>query len=70
MGNPPYCPIHLAAARDDLELVKMMVKYGASVDEIDNWGRLPLHNAAIRNCPPVVEFLLKAMQGILSANKD
>jgi hypothetical protein len=39
-------PLHHAVVKGDAELVKSLLKEGASVDSKDNAGRTPLHYAA------------------------
>ena len=52
-------PIHLAAKLGNLELVKDLVKYGASVHASDATLMTPLHWAACSGHAAVVNFLIE-----------
>jgi len=52
-------PLLLAAANDNVEVVRTLVKNGADVDAADKAAGLrPLHQCAARGCVNVCEFLL------------
>ena len=45
-------PLHLAAARGDLAMAKLLIEHGAKIDARDTLGRTPLHCAAISGKGP------------------
>ncbi|MBP6104618.1 MAG: ankyrin repeat domain-containing protein [Gammaproteobacteria bacterium] len=53
-----WTPMHVACARDDLDLVKLLVTLGASLQGVKGYDT-PLHVAASRNKPEVVRYLLE-----------
>lgn len=54
-------PLHFAAHQGDIDMVKMLVSYGAQTDTaIVNNGYTPLHWAVIQGHANVVEFLLQS----------
>lgn len=54
-------PLHFAAHQGDIEIVKMLVSYGAQIDAvITNNGYTPLHWAVIQGHANVVEFLVQS----------
>ena len=53
-----WTPMHLACARGDLDLVKLLVTLGASLQGLKGYDT-PLHVAASRNRPAVVCYLLE-----------
>ncbi len=55
-----YKAVHLAAKNDYLSAMKLLVSYGAFIDEQDGKNdRTPLHIAAARNNVPMTQYLLK-----------
>lgn len=53
--------LHLAAEfNPDPQAVVALMKSGADLEALDDWGRTPLMAAARRNTAPVVEALLNA----------
>jgi cytohesin len=48
--------LHAAARRCDMELVRLLLDRGASVKNVDLWGKTPLHEAS---CPEVAELLIQ-----------
>ena len=54
--NKYYSPLHRAASQDDLEIVKMLVEYGADVTTRDYRGRKP---SEITKNPEIIDFLTK-----------
>ena len=56
--GPANMPMmHAAAIAGVAEIATGLLKYGASPDVRDGWGKTPLHNA---NSPAVVEILVRA----------
>ncbi len=52
-----YAALHVAAARGDLSIVKLLLKYKADPNVIDQSGATPLMWAVFRRHKPVAEFL-------------
>ena len=46
-------PIHMAAGRGDIDIINLLVKYGAYPNALDNEGYTPLHYL-VAGCPPNV----------------
>ncbi|GAB4282904.1 MAG: hypothetical protein Kow0029_28750 [Candidatus Rifleibacteriota bacterium] len=52
-------PLHLAAEKGDLDLVNILINYGADVNATDNLkGFTPMHYAALHNHCKIIAFLL------------
>ena len=60
-------PLHFAASRGHLSVVKWLVFHGAKADEKDDCGRTPLDDAAENRHADVVE-LLSASAGATTAS--
>ena len=59
-GLPGRCsPLHLAAHRGDVSLVRLLAQHGASLDKRDSAGRTPLHYAASKNNALAARKLIK-----------
>ena len=52
-------PLHMAADRGHLEVVKVLLNKGADVNAFDSSGRTPLYKASQKGHEQVVSFLLK-----------
>jgi ankyrin repeat protein len=52
-------PIHDAASRNDVEMVDLLLHFGADINCRDRLLQTPLHLATYRNFPDVVSFLLR-----------
>ncbi|XP_078401038.1 uncharacterized protein LOC144682522 [Cetorhinus maximus] len=52
--------LHVCSWHGNLELVKLLVKYGAEVNALDNDRRSALHSAAWQGHSPVVQFLIES----------
>lgn len=55
-----YQPLHTAAAAGQLEIARLLLARGASVDGPDSDRSTPLHVAAVRRQPEMVSLLLEA----------
>ena len=55
-----HTPLHLAAARNDLELAKLLIDRGADVNVEDEDGWTPLHLASYKDNIEIVKLLLDA----------
>jgi ankyrin repeat protein len=53
--NNGRTPLHLACQQGHLDVVRILISYGASLELIDNEGRTPLDLAAGHE--PVLEYL-------------
>eukprot|EP01129_Flabellula_baltica_P003267 TRINITY_DN13066_c0_g1_i1.p1 TRINITY_DN13066_c0_g1~~TRINITY_DN13066_c0_g1_i1.p1 ORF type:complete len:731 (+),score=122.44 TRINITY_DN13066_c0_g1_i1:31-2223(+) len=53
-------PIHAAADTDNLDIVKILVDFGADINIVDSLGNSPLHIASKRGSLEIVEYLLGA----------
>jgi ankyrin repeat protein len=59
-GADGATPIMYAAANDDIELVRALIKAGANVKVKNTFGSSPITEAAIIGSAPILEALLKA----------
>lgn len=48
--------LHLAARRRDVDMTRILVDYGASVDAVNGAGQSPLHIAAAEGDEPLVKY--------------
>ena len=60
-------PLHFAASKGHLSVVKWLVFHGAKADDKDNFGKTPIDDAAENRHGDVVE-LLSASAGASSAS--
>lgn len=51
-------PLHIAARWNCVNVARLLVRKGAPVDQVDEWGDTPLNVAIRRGSTQVVEFLL------------
>lgn len=51
--------LHLAAEAEDLEMVKLLVKYGADVNDNECYGKSPVFVSTDNNNIPMTKFLLE-----------
>jgi ankyrin repeat protein len=63
-------PLHIAALKGNLPVVKFLLQKGALVDCKDNDWLTPLHRAACRGHLPVVAFLIENKALVNCQNKD
>ncbi|XP_014241551.1 uncharacterized protein LOC106662191 isoform X2 [Cimex lectularius] len=56
--NAGYTPLHEACSRGHLQIVNLLLTYGADVSDSALGGVRPLHEAAENNCTKVVKLLL------------
>ena len=52
-------PLHLAAERDDPDIIDILIAAGAEVNCVDRYGATPLHYAACEGIADVTEALLR-----------
>ena len=52
-------PLHLAAERDDPDIIDILIAAGADVNCVDRYGATPLHYAACEGIADVTEALLR-----------
>lgn len=59
--------MHMACRRSTLEVVRFMHEHGAALDQIDDYGRTPLHDACWRAEPhfELIEFILEQRVDLL-----
>ena len=60
--------IHQAIDRDTVEMIKLLVKIGADIEEVDSQGRTPLIHAASNFEHEICEFLLESGAGVGTHN--
>ena len=68
-GLAPDSPVADAAARDDLEAVRSMVKQGADVNVAQGDGRTALHWAAVNGNSEMAKLLIYAGAGVNSLTR-
>lgn len=59
-GPSANTPLHFAAHRDDADMVDLLLRNGAGLQETNAGGETPLHSAAHRGAVDVVIQLVKA----------
>ena len=62
-------PLHVAAERGDIEMIKLLVEAGAKVNGKDMYGATPLHYAGFDGMPDITESLLKCGAGMESCDQ-
>ena len=63
-------PLHCAAREGRIEVVELLLKYGAEVDAADDHGMTSLHWAAFRGQHAVIERLVQARAELNLRDKD
>ena len=61
-------PLHLAAAAGQLEVCRLLLELGASIDATDDLGQKPIHAAAQNNYSEVVQLFLQQHPSLVMAN--
>ncbi|EME28108.1 Serine/threonine-protein kinase WNK1 [Galdieria sulphuraria] len=62
-------PLHIAAAEGYMELVKLLVSYGAPLDVADRWGLTPILEAVASNHQAILHFLRNQVQPYSQVNR-
>jgi ankyrin repeat protein len=62
--------LHFAAKRDNVDLIKLLIRYKADVNAKDLNGRTPLYHAAMMNNVNAVSVLLSNMCNVFAMDKD
>lgn len=52
-------PLHLAAERNYIKIIQLLIELGCKIDNEDEYGRTAFHLAAEKNCVEALECLLK-----------
>lgn len=60
-------PLHLAAAAGQLEVCRLLLELGASIDATDDQGQKPIHVAAQNNFPEVAQLFLQQHPSLVMA---
>jgi len=68
--NNVMSPTAMAAYKGNLAIVEVLVTYGAEVNNNDNNGHLPLHNAASEVHLPIAEMLMQQCVDIHTSMDD
>ncbi len=55
--NKNFCALHRASKKGHLEIVRLLVNYGADIDLKDSRKRTALHYAIVHNFPAIERFL-------------
>ena len=61
-------PLHLAAAAGQIEVCKLLLELGASIDATDDLGQKPIHVAALNNYSDVVQLFLQHYPSVVTAS--
>ncbi len=80
--NPPYnlpvdhcfpkfgTPLHVAASKGNLEVVKLLLQRGANINTANSAGNTPLHLAVLNGHKEIVEFLVEEKADINKMNNN
>lgn len=64
-------PLHLAAGNGQIDVCRLLLELGASIDATDDLGQKPIHVAAQNNFSEVAKLFLQAHPGLVNAtSKD
>lgn len=58
-NNLGQTPLHLAAGTGSIQIVSVLLTYGANIEAIDRAGNRPVHEATLGNHFEVVKFLVE-----------
>jgi ankyrin repeat protein len=67
-GNDLYTPLHWAARKGNLDVVKLLLENGANPNAVDNSKNTPLHKAAGNGPTEVARLLLDSGADATLAN--
>jgi 26S proteasome non-ATPase regulatory subunit 10 len=68
--NSQVTPLHLAASKAHLDVVRELLQAGARAQMVDGLGQLPLHRAAAAGHPAIVRLLLGEGSKVNAADKE
>lgn len=63
-------PLHIACAKPDVKLVKVLLKHNADANTKDNTGRAPIHQACGTNNASLVKALIKHNADVNSEDRN
>jgi ankyrin repeat protein len=62
-------PVHIAANRNDLEMLQLLLNEGAKLDVVDLFGFTPLMYARINNNEKMIQLIVKTIAEHSNSNK-
>ena len=69
-SNLGYTALHSAVLKENIELVRLLVKNGANIDVVSNLGYTPLHYAVIRENSKLVQLLVELDANVSIKDND